>query len=289
MNTNITTSSQSQVDQSSFINDNRYNQTSLILTSFLAILRRDIVITGRDFGRFLVQVLLQPLFYLFVFGKVLPGIGLAQQNFPALLLPGILALTIVTTAFQGVTVPLVLDLGFAHEIDDRLLAPLPINLVGIEKVVFGALQGLIAGVIIFPCAYLILGSGYQVRTDEIGLIVSIMLITAIAGASLGLTVGTLFKPEQLGLMFSIIFTPLIFTGCTYYPWSSLNGFKWFQIVTLFNPMTYASEGLRSAMVPIINGQSITTLLLSWVFLGLCVTCVLFLAFGLYMFHRRVVS
>lgn len=276
--------------------DQRANQPSagatmsdlgLTLAVFLAILRRDMVVTGRDFVKFLVQFLLQPLFYLFVFGTLLPEIGLARSSFSSLLLPGIIALTIVTTAFQGVTIPLVLDLGFAHEIDDRLLAPLPTYLVGIEKILFAALQGFGAGVIVFPCAFLVLGNNYQVRSDMIGLIIVIMLLTALAGACMGLFVGTLFKPEQLGLLFSIVITPLIFTGCIYYPWSSLGVVKWFQIVTLINPMTYASEGLRGAMVPALNGYSITALPLPWVGLGLCVTCVLFLLLGLRTFTRRV--
>src|SRR5260370_12465327 len=101
--------------------------TSLI--GFLAILRRDIVVTEREFISFLLQVLLQPLFFLFIFGKVLSSIGFTGRGFTAILLPGIIALTVVTTALQGVTLPLVLDLGFAREIDDRLLAPLPAELV----------------------------------------------------------------------------------------------------------------------------------------------------------------
>ncbi len=258
------------------------------LTAFLAILRRDIVVTGREFISFLLQVLLQPLFFLFIFGKVLPSIGFTGQGFTAILLPGIIALTVVTTALQGVTLPLVLDLGFAREIDDRLLAPLPVELVAVEKVLFAAIRGLVAGAIIFPLAYWILGSGYQVRTDAIGALIGIMVLTAFAGATLGLTIGTLVKPEQIGLMFALIFTPLIFTGCTYYPWASLGNIKWFQIITLFNPMTYAAEGLRSAMVPGFNGQAIPTLAMGWVLLGLGVTFVVFLYLGIRTFHRRVV-
>jgi len=258
------------------------------LTAFLAILRRDIVVTGREFIAFLLQVLLQPLFFLFIFGKILPSIGFTGRGFTAILLPGIIALTIVTTALQGVTLPLVLDLGFAREIDDRLLAPLPVELVAVEKVLFAAIRGLIAGAIIFPLAYWILGSGYQVRTDAIGALIGIMVLTAFAGATLGLTIGTLVKPEQIGLMFALIFTPLIFTGSTYYPWASLGNIKWFQIITLFNPLTYASEGLRSAMVPSFNGQAIPTLAMGWVLLGLGVTFVVFLYLGIRTFHRRVV-
>jgi ABC-2 type transport system permease protein len=258
------------------------------LTAFLAILRRDIVVTGREFIAFLLQVLLQPLFFLFIFGKILPSIGFTGQGFTAILLPGIVALTVVTTALQGVTLPLVLDLGFAREIDDRLLAPLPVELVAVEKVLFAAIRGLIAGAIIFPLAYWILGSGYQVRTDAIGALIGIMVLTAFAGATLGLTIGTLVKPEQIGLMFALIFTPLIFTGSTYYPWAQLGNIKWFQIITLFNPLTYASEGLRSAMVPGFNGQAIPTLAMGWVLLGLGVTFIVFLYLGIRTFHRRVV-
>lgn len=262
---------------------------TVALRAFLAILRRDMVVTGREFISFLLQVLLQPLFFLFIFGKVLPSIGFAQRGFAAVLLPGIVALTVVTTALQGVTLPLVLDLGFAREIDDRLLAPLPVSLVAVEKVIFAAMRGLIAGAIIFPLAYWILGNEYQVRTDAIGIIIGIMVLTAFAGASLGLTIGTLVRPEQIGLMFSLIFTPLIFTGCTYYPWGTLDSIKWFQVITLFNPLTYAAEGLRSAMVPSFHGYTLPTLALGWVILGLSLTFVAFFFFGIRTFRSRVIS
>src|SRR5579875_801880 len=262
---------------------------TLSLTAFLAILRRDLVVTARDFIPFLLQTLIQPLFFLFIFGAVLPKIGLAQAGFGAVLLPGIVALTVITTALQGVTLPLVLDLGFAREIDDRLLAPLPVSLVAVEKVLFAAMRGLVAGAIIFPLAWWILGDQYSVRTDAIGVIIGIMILTAFAGACLGLTIGTSVKPEQIGLMFSLIFTPLIFTGCTYYPWGSLDSIKWFQIITLFNPLTYAAEGLRYAMVPTINGHTLPTLAMGWVILGLSVTIVVFFILGLRIFRRRVIN
>ena len=286
-----TTKPTSQASVPTTTTDKRPSRHRLAIASvaFLAILRRDILVTGREFISFLMQVLLQPLFFLFIFGKVLPSIGFARQGFAAILLPGIVALTIVTTALQGVTLPLVLDLGFAREIDDRLLAPLPVGLVAVEKVLFAAIRGLVAGAIIFPLAYWILGSEYNVRTDAIGILIGIMVLTAFAGACLGLTIGTLVKPEQIGLMFSLIFTPLIFTGCTYYPWGTLDSIRWFQVITLFNPLTYAAEGLRYAMVPSINGHTIPTLAMGWVILGLSVTIVAFLIIGMRTFRRRVVS
>lgn len=281
------------------------SRAALAATAFFAILRRDLVVTGRDFIPFLLQTLLQPLFFLFIFGKVLPSIGapgtsgggsggVVSGAFALLLLPGIVGLTVMTAALQGVTLPLVLDLGFAREIDDRLLAPLPVWMVALEKILFAALRGLVAGVVIFPLAAWILGSGYNVRSDRIAELVAIMVLTAFAGACLGLFIGTSIKPEQIGLMFALIFTPLIFMGCTYYPWSGLDSIKWFQIATLFNPLTYASEGLRHAMVPDFHtpfGGSVAlpTLDMRWVLLALAATIVIFFYLGVRTFHRRVVS
>jgi ABC-2 type transport system permease protein len=261
----------------------------LALNAFFAILRRDIVVTGRDLIAFLAQVLLQPLFFLFIFGKVLPGIGLTSSGFGALLLPGIVGLTTVMAAMQGVALPLVLDLGFAREIDDRLLAPMPDALVAVEKVVFATLRGLIAGGIMFPLAVWILGDQYNVRSDRIALLLVLLVLASLVGASIGLFLGTSVRPEQIGLMFSLILTPLLFTGCTYYPWAGLDSLKWFQILTLFNPLTYADEGIRYAMVPPIHGHDIPTLDLHWVFLGLGVSIIVFFALGTRTFLRRVVS
>lgn len=262
---------------------------SMTITAFFAILNRDLIVTWRQLIAFLVQVLIQPLFLLFIFGKVLPGIGFAAPGFGAVFLPGVVGFTIILTALQGVTLPLVLDLGYAREIDDRLLAPMPVHLVAVEKILFAALRGLLAGAVIFPLAYWILGSGYQVRTDEIGMLIGIMVLSSFAGASLGLTIGTLIQPEQIGLMFSLILTPMIFLGCTYYPWGTLDSLKWFQVITLFNPLTYASEGLRAAMVPAINGHMLPTLAIGWVLLGLGVTVVAFTILGMRTFYRRVVN
>jgi ABC-2 type transport system permease protein len=262
---------------------------SLAVSALLAILERDMVVTGREFIVFLLQALMQPLFFLFIFGKVLPNIGLAAGNFVALMLPGIVALTTLLAAIQGVTLPLVLDLGFAREIDDRLLAPLPVWLVVLEKVMFATVRGVIAGAVIFPLAVWILGSNYAVRSDRIPLLCGMLILTACAAAGIGLVMGTIVKPEQISLMFTLIFTPLLFTGCTYYPWGALGAIRWFQILTLFNPLTYASEGLRYSMVPPVHGQAFPTLGIQWVLLALGASVLGTIILGTRTFYKRVVT
>lgn len=263
--------------------------TRAALIAFLAIVSRDVLVARREIVTFLLQTLIQPLFYLFIFGKVLPLIGSATAGFSVMLLPGMVAFTLFLTALQTTSTDLGRDLGVLREIDDRLLAPLPIALVALEKVLLATVRGFIAGACLFPLAFWILGNGYQVRTDLLGVLISLMLLVALVGASLGLLLGTVLPLQQLALVFALVLTPLIFTGCTFYPWISLGALKWFQILTLLNPLTYAAEGMRYAMLPPIHGQELPTLALGWILLALCTTLMLSLWGGIRFFHRRVIS
>ncbi len=265
------------------------NRTQLALKAFFAILQRDLVVTAREFIPFLLQALMQPLFFLFIFGKVLPGMGLAAPNFASLMLPGIVALTGMIAAMQGVTLPLVLDLGYAREIDDRLLSPLPIWWVPLEKVLFAALRGTVASSVIFPLGWLILGNGFAVRADRIPILIGMVILTACVGSTIGLLMGTVIKPDQISLMFTLIFTPLLFTGCTYYPWGALGNIKWFQVLTLLNPLTYAAEGLRYSMVPPVGGRDFPTLGLEWILPALGASVVVMFLLGARTFRKRVVT
>jgi ABC-2 type transport system permease protein len=259
------------------------------LSAFLAIVSRDLLVTRREFIIFLVQTLVQPLFYLFVFGKVLATIGAANAGFSVLLLPGIVALTTFITSLQGTAIDLGRDLGFTHEIEDRLLAPIPIALVAIEKVLLATLRGLIAGALVFPLAYWILGSDFQVRTDLLGVLIGLLVLESLLGATLGLLLGSAVPAQMLPLIFALVFTPLIFTGCTFYSWASLGAIKWFQVVALFNPLTYAAEGMRYAMVPLIHGQQLQTIDLGWILLVLSGSILLCFTAGMLLFRRRVLS
>jgi ABC-2 type transport system permease protein len=205
------------------------------------------------------------------------------------MLPGIVALTGMIAAMQGVTLPLVLDLGFAREIDDRLLSPLPVWWVALEKVLFGAVRGTVAASVIFPLGWWSLGNGFVVRGDRLPTLVCMVILTGFVGSTIGLLMGTVIKPEQISLMFTLIFTPLLFTGCTYYPWGALSNIRWFQILVLFNPLTYAAEGLRYAMVPSMGGHELRTLPLPWILFALGTSVLVMFILGTRTFRARVVT
>jgi ABC-2 type transport system permease protein len=216
--------------------------------AFLAVLHRDLYVTWRELPAFLAQVILQPLFLLLVFGKVLGSLGYTQNGYANLLFPGLLALTAVITGMQTLAFPLVAEFGWTREIEDRLLAPMPTSYVAAEKVVFATVRALAATLVMIPIGVVVLGS-IPWRWSGMPLFLAGLVLGALVGAGFGLVLGTLVQPQRINLLFSLVFTPLLFTGCSQYPWPSLERLRWFQVITAANPMTYVSEALRAALVP----------------------------------------
>ncbi|TVT57599.1 ABC transporter permease [Amycolatopsis rhizosphaerae] len=215
--------------------------------TFFAVLWRDVFVTGRELLPFLAQVVVQPFFMLFIFGKVLTGIGYVQGNFAQILLPGMVALTGFLTGLQNTTMPLILDFSWTREIEDRLLAPMPIPLVALEKVVFGALRGIVAALLIVPIGYLIL-SGIHWPASAWPGVLGLIVLGSLAGAAIGMTIGTLVQPRRIQIMFAVVLMPLMFTGSTQFPWFGLTNLRWFQVICALNPLTYVSEGMRSLLL-----------------------------------------
>jgi ABC-2 type transport system permease protein len=252
--------------------------------AFLALCERDLWVTIRhEPVSFLAQALLQPIFFLFVFGRVLPDIGAARGSYGTQLLPGIMGLTLVLTALQNTALPLVIEFSFTKEIEDRLLAPLPVRAVGVQKMVIAALRGVIAALLILPLGELILPGGIDVSGANWLGFTGVLIAGACAGAAMGLVLGTAVPPNKISVAFAIVLTPLIFTGAAFYPWSALGSLEWFQVVTLFNPLTYVSEGMRAALTSTPHLGS------GWIALGLVGSTLVFAWLGLRGFVRRAVD
>jgi ABC-2 type transport system permease protein len=223
--------------------------------AFLAICGRDVFVWSRDLPGFLIQVALQPLLLAFIFGRVLPELGLATPGLREVLLPGLVALTAMQTALQGIALPLVLEFGYTKEIEDRLLAPLPVALVAVEKVLVGALRGVVGALVVLPLAWAIMGfGGTDLHFDYLLRFALFLVLTALLGSAVGLALGTSVDPRQINVVFTLVFVPLFLTGCVQYPWPSLDALPWFQWLTALNPLTYACEGVRSAVVDVPHMQ-----------------------------------
>ncbi len=194
-----------------------------------------------------------------------------------------IAFTAFLTALQNTAFPLVIDFSFTKEIEDRLLAPLPTSWVAIEKIIFATLRALIAAVLMFPLALWVLGE-VSITWGAVPLVALFLVLGSLVGAAVGLTLGTLVTAAKINLVFALVLTPLLFTGSTQFPWTSLTELRWFQIICAVNPLTYVSEGMRAEMVPTLDHIPV------WVsILTLLGFLALFLAIGIRGFLRRALD
>ena len=134
--------------------------------TFFAMLARDVHVARRNFVVLLLQTFLQPLMFVFIFGRVMVRSGYMPESYKSLLLPGIMAISMVFTGVWAVAMPLIAEFQFTREIEDRLLAPMEISWVAVEKVLAGTLQALIAGLVVIPAAWVILRPGVSVTVHS---------------------------------------------------------------------------------------------------------------------------
>jgi len=252
-------------------------------TTFAALLMRDAHVARRNILTLFLQTMLQPLLFVFVFGQVMTRSGLMTDAYKSMLLPGIIAVTMVMAGVQAVSVPIIIEL-LTKEIEDRLLAPMGTRWLAVEKIVAGVVQALLAGAVVLPAAWLMMGRHIGVSFAHPGQFVAVMLLVALLASAGGLALGCSVKQAHLGLIFSLILGPMIMFGCAYYPWSALGSFPILQMVVLVNPVVYASEGLRGTLAPQVPHMPV--LLVIAVLVGIDIALI---AFGMNRFQHKTVK
>ena len=252
--------------------------------TFGAMLARDAHVARRNAMQLFLQTFLQPLLFVFVFGRVMTTSGFMPSYYKSFLLPGIIAISMTFTGIWAVAMPLIAEFQWTREIEDRLLAPINIFWIAIEKVVAGMLQALVAGLVVIPLAWLVLRPGVDISIGAPLNFIAIILLVATFSACGGLALGCSINQQHIGLMFGMVITPMIFFGCTYYPWSALDKFPVLQKLVLINPLVYASEGLRATLVPQFQHLPVVAVLGALLFFD-----VLLLVVGLRQFEKKAIS
>ncbi len=226
-----------------------------ILASVVGLWARDFRVLRREWMPFMLRTVMNPVLSVFVFTYVLPRTGqhmpvaAGAGNMATVLVPGLVAVAMVFTSIAAVALPLSIELGATREIEDRVMAPVPLATVPLAKVAFGAFQGTVAGAVVFPIIISLPATAVHIHVASWPMLIVMALLSSWTAAALGLFLGTVVRPQHIGLMFAVILTPLMFLGCVYYPWAALSAIPWLQVLVLVNPLVYMSEGLRIALTP----------------------------------------
>jgi ABC-type multidrug transport system permease subunit len=269
-----------------------------LLKTFNAMMAREFRVLRRNAIGTFTRAVMQPLLFVFVFAYVFPKIGGGFNlgggasaapggiNFATILVPGLMASMLLMQGIMAVTFPLVMEFSWQRTIEDRALAPVPIRVLAIQKIVAGAVQSFLGACIVFPIVLLVHAAGQapHVHVTSWALLIVILAAASLLTAALGLLLGTAMDPRKMQMLFAVILLPATMLGCVYYPWSALHHIRWLQIAVLINPMVYMSEGLRAVLTPELGHMPMWAVLLA--LLG---GTVVFSYLGIRTFTNRVLN
>jgi ABC-2 type transport system permease protein len=260
------------------------------MRAFWATIARELYILRRNVPSFILQTGMQPLLFVLVFTYIMPAIGggirPGGSNFSSVLLPGMVANAMVLNSMTGVTMSMVRELSYGRSIEDRMLAPLPLWALGVQKIVWGAISGLFAGLIVFPIVFFVHAPGQHpvVHVANWPLLIVSLLVVPLLAASIGLFIGTVLDMSRINVLINLVMVPATLLGCVYYPWAALHPLPVLQYAVLINPVVYASEALRTVFIPGVPHMPIA------VFLGVMLTALAgFAGLGLRSFQRRLLG
>ncbi|MFO7779235.1 MAG: ABC transporter permease [Nitriliruptoraceae bacterium] len=253
------------------------------------LMLRDLRVLRRELPAFLTRTVMQPLLFVFVFAYLFPRIGQdigagGGAEFATVLVPGLVAVAVIFQGIIAVALPLSNESGGTKEIEDRIMAPVRVSPVAVEKILFGAVQSVAAGAVVLPMVAALPSTPVALTVTSVPLLAVVVVLSALLSGALGLALGTYVSPRQIGLMFSVVVLPLTFLGAVYYPWTALDAVPWLQWLVLLNPLVYVSEGLRAAMTP-----SIPTMPAAVVLVALTLSTGLLALIGLRGFARRTIG
>lgn len=258
--------------------------------AFLALLGRDMHVLVKSWLLFAIRAMVQPVMLMFIFTYVFPKIGQSvggsagAAHFTTILVAGVLGLAIIFQGIQAVALPLVQEFGYSKEIEDRVLAPLPTKMVGVQKIVTGMIQGLIAAALVFPIAYIVPATKVHLHINWL-ILLTLAPLAGWVSAALGLVLGTRVAPQNVSYLFALVVLPITFLGAIYYPWGTLTPIKWLKFGVLVNPLVYMTEGFRAALVHP-NPQHMN---IGFVYLALVAFAVVLTWVGVNGFQKRVVT
>lgn len=253
-----------------------------------ALIVRDLTVLDKNLPRFVPSALVQPLLLVFVFTYLFPLIGqgvggeAGAARFSTLLLPGIVAHSIIFVGIFAIGMTLITELD-GDELEDRVLAPAPILAVAAAKIVAGAVQALLAGLMVFPVAAFVPATPVYLQPDW-PVLLSVLPLACVTAAALGLALGVIVRPRAAPWMFSAVALPLSFFGAIFYTWASLAPLPALQTAVLANPLVYMSEGLRAATV-----GGLAHLPLTAVYPALAGFAAAFALVGVWGLRRRVLT
>lgn len=233
--------------------------------TFMTDLRAIRIVWYRDMLRFwhdkprIAASALQPMLYLFVFGT---GMGAGMRPSPEVdllvfLFPGVMAMaTLFTCFFSAGSLVWDREFGFMREM---LVAPVRRSAIVIGKALGGATTGMFQGVTVLAVGGLI---GVPYSFSMVVILLGELVILSFAITSIGVLVAVKIKSFQAFMaLVQIIIMPMFFLSGALFPLHGLP--TWLEVLTRFDPLTYAVDPMRRQVLSNIEGVDPTMFGVTW--------------------------
>lgn len=188
--------------------------------------------------------LFQPLLFLLLFSQVFNRLdqlpGFAYDSYLQFLVPSIIALTALNSAFQS-------GIGMVSDIEDGvldkfLIAPIRRSSVLFGKVMADATRMAMQGLVIVGVS-LLMGARFATGVPGVLMMLALAASFGIAWAGLSNVIALRTGNGELTMMIGILITfPVLFLSTSFMPSALLPA--WLDTVATFNPITYIVEAVR---------------------------------------------
>jgi ABC-type multidrug transport system permease subunit len=168
------------------------------------------------------------------------GISFEGYSYLDFVMPGIIALTAMTSSYGGAGLKLHVDRLFYKCFDEYLMSPISLFSLAIGKTLIGVVRGLISS-----AAILIVGMLILPTLILNPLFVLVLVSSCFVFSFLGVLIGLVAKSHQdMGTFNTLVILPMTFLSGTFFSLSQLPAAV--KIVLYFLPLTHSSECLRAA-------------------------------------------
>lgn len=215
------------------------------LTEIWNIAWGDVMFMKHNMVRVLSSTLMSPLLYLLAFGYGM-GSGVfvdyegAKVAYLTFVVPGIAALSSLSSSFGPTATRLNVQRLFFKNFDEMLMAPLRPSSVIIGKSMLGVFRGLMSCSMIFIVGY-IGNASFSVTPLLIGSIA----LSCFMFSTLGVSAALLATSHQSMATFnSLVILPMTFLCGTFFSLDKLPDF--FQYILMAMPLTHSSLTIRAA-------------------------------------------
>ena len=207
----------------------------------LRVAMSDLYYLKRNLPILLVTSLVTPLLYLLAFGYGLgKDVTMEGVSYMAFMVPGVVALTTVTSSFTTVANKLMIQKRFYESFDEMMLCPISKTSMILGKSILGILKSML-------CAGLMLLLGYLLADDLYitPLLILCVFISCMVFSLLGVAAGMLVPDlPRMNLFNSFVILPMTFLCGTMFSLDNLPDIA--KTIIELLPLTHTSNCVRAA-------------------------------------------